>query len=188
MLLATFLATLFYSSTYPYIHKEVITISPNSFIAINQIVNCISVILFGYIWNKKSDKLFKFYPLLCVVETFLGICTTLYAIITKDILAYYLLDTFVFAIITRNICCGGVKLRALRYNTEKSRECFDNNNNSMSAIATIIGSIIAMVLNLKFSSMIWIATLGNAIDNMFYIYIYYKTINKLNYKLQEEVE
>ncbi len=45
--------------------------------------------------------------------------TTIYAIITHNIVVYYLLDTIVFAIITRNICCGGIKLRAIRYNSEE---------------------------------------------------------------------
>jgi hypothetical protein len=81
----------------------------------------------------------------------------------------------VFAIVTRNICCGGVKLRAIRYNSEESREHFDNNNNSVSSFATIVGSIIAMFLDLDFSTMLWIATFGNAIDNIFYIFIFMKT-------------
>ena len=73
----------------------------------------------------------------------------------------------------RNICCGGVKLKAIRYRTEKEREHFDNNNNSMSAIATIISSVIAMALNLNFNIMLILATVGNAIDNLFYICIFY---------------
>ena len=73
MLIATFLTTIFYSSTYPYIHKEVMTVATDSFIALNQIINCVSVIVFGYLWNKKSDKLFKFYPIFCILESMLGI-------------------------------------------------------------------------------------------------------------------
>ena len=152
-------------------------VATDNFIALNQIINCISVVIFGWLWNKKSEKLFNFYPVFCVLETTLGIMTTAYAIITHNIIAYYLLDTFVFAIVTRNICCGGVKLRAIRYNSEEKREHFDNNNNSASSIATIIGSIIAMFLNLDFAIMLCIATFGNAIDNIFYIFIFLKTKN-----------
>lgn len=180
MLIATFLTTIFYSSTYPYIHKEVMTVATDSFIALNQIINCVSIIVFGYLWNKKSDKLFKFYSIFCVLESMLGIMTTIFAIVTKNIIAYYLLDTFVFAIVTRNICCGGVKLRAIRYNSEEKREHFDNNNNSVSSLATILGSIIAMFLNLDFSTMLCIATFGNMIDNIFYIFIFNNT-NKVKH-------
>jgi hypothetical protein len=114
----------------------------------------------------------------CILETALGICSTIWAVTTHNIMAYYLIDTLIFAIVTRNICCGGVKLRAIRYNTEENREHFDNNNNSASAIATIIGSVIAMILDLDFSVMLWLATLGNAIDNIFYIFIFKNTQSK----------
>ncbi|KAI4445246.1 hypothetical protein C823_007753 [Eubacterium plexicaudatum ASF492] len=173
--MATFLTTIFHSSTYPYIHKEVIMVASDSLIALNQIINCISIIVYGWIWNNKSEKLFNFYPVYCVLETVFGILTTIYAITTRNIVAYYLLDTIVFAVITRNICCGGVKLRAIRYNSEEKREHFDNNNNSVSSLATILGSVIAMFLNLNFEIMLCVATFGNMIDNLFYIFIFYHT-------------
>lgn len=173
MLLATLLTTLFYSATYPYIHKEVVSNVSDSIIALNQIINCISIIVYGRIWNKKSDRLFKFYPMFCILETLLSIGSATWAIVSGNILSYYIIDTLIFAIVTRNICCGGVKLKAIRYRTEKEREHFDNNNNSMSAIATIIGSVIAMVLNLNFNIMLILATVGNAIDNLFYTCIFY---------------
>ena len=175
MLVATFLTTIFYSATYPYIHKEVMMHVSDSIIALSQIINCLSVVVLGSLWNKKSDKLFKYYPIFCVCETVLSIGSAIWATTTKNIMAYYIIDTLIFAIVTRNICCGGVKLRAIRYNTEADREHFDNNNNSASAIATIIGSVIAMVLDLDFAVMLWLATLGNAIDNIFYIFIYKNT-------------
>lgn len=178
MLLATFLTTIFYASTYPYIHKEVMQYASDSFIALNQIINCVSIVVFGSFWNKKGDKLFKFYPLFCVLECLLGIAISIYATVSKDILAYYILDTVVFALITRNIICGGIKLRALRYKTEESRVKFDNNDNSVCSIATIIGSVIAMILNLPFEAMLWLATLGNCIDNVFYICIYRSSTKK----------
>ena len=173
MLCATLLTTLFYSATYPYIHKEIVSVVSDSVLAINQIVNCLSIVIFSSIWNKKSDRLFKFYPIFCIVEIMLGICSTTYAITSHNIVAYYIIDTLIFSIVTRNICCGGIKLRALRYKTEQAREVFDNNNNSVAAVATIIGSSIAMLLKLDFNMMLIIATVGNAIDNIFYICIFY---------------
>lgn len=150
-------------------------IATDSFIALNQIINCVSIIIFGCLWNKKSDKLFRFYPLFCLLESLSGIVTTIFAIITGNIIAYYMLDTIVFAIITRNICCGGVKLRVIRYDSEEKREHFDNNNNSVSSFATILGSVIAMFLDLDFKTMLCIATFGNMIDNIFYVFIFFNT-------------
>ncbi len=175
MLAATFLTTVFYSATYPYIHKEIMVDVSDWVIAMSQIINCLSAVILGSMWNKRSDDLFKYYPFFCVLETILSIGSTVYAICTQNIAAYYIIDTMIFAIVTRNICCGGVKLRALKYKSETAREHFDNNNNSASAIATIIGSIIAMSLSLNFKIMLCIATFGNTIDNIFYIFIYKNT-------------
>ena len=152
----------------------------DTIIALNQIINCLSVVILGSLWNKKSDELFKYYPVLCISETILSVCSTIWTTLTHNILAYYIIDTLIFAIVTRNICCGGVKLRAIRYKTETDREHFDNNNNSMSAIATIIGSVIALVLHLNFATMLTIATIGNAVDNIFYIFIYRNERRKCN--------
>lgn len=178
MLLATFITTLFYSASYPYIHKVIISNVSENVIALSQIINCVSIVFFGAVWNRYSQKLFKLYSTFCILETLLSISSTVIAVLTGNILAYYVTDTLIFAIVTRNICCGGVKLRALRYNTETAREHFDNSNNSASAVATIIGSAIAMILKLDFIPMLWIATVGNAVDNVFYIAIYKKECDK----------
>jgi len=176
MLITTFLTTLFYASTYPYIHKQIMMVASDNIIAMNQIINCVSIVVFSTIWNKLSNRIFKFYPLFCILETIVTTGVTIYTLCSNNVLLYYILDTITFAIITRNMCCGNIKLRALRYNSEEIREKFDNNNNSVSSIATIIGSIIAMFLNLNFPVMLMLATLGNSIDNISYIFIYYKTI------------
>ena len=182
MILATLFTTIFYSSTYPYIHKMVVSNVSDSFIALNQILNCLSIVIFGTIWNKKSDSLFKYYHVFCVCETVLTIGTTLWATMSGNIIIYYIIDNIIFSVVTRNIICGGVKLRAIRYDSEKKREKYDNNNNSASAIATILGSIIAMNLNLDFNTMLWIATFGNCIDNIFYIVIFKNTQKSRNSK------
>lgn len=177
MLLATYLSTIFYSATYPYIHKEIMQVASETLIAASQIVNCISIVVFGWIWNKTA-AIFRYYPAICIGETLLGIISSLTATLTGNIVAYYIFDTLIFSIVTRNLICGGTKLKAMRYQTETAREQFDNNNLSASAIATIIGSILAMQLKLDFISMLWIATVGNAIDNIFYLVIYSREIHK----------
>ena len=173
MLTATFVADCFYSATYPYIYQQILSGISSDAVAVQQIVNCISVILFSCLWNKFSDKLYPFYAVLCVLECLAGLCTSLYVTLHPDnLLMYYILDTALFCLITRNIICGGVRLRAVRYPTEQQREHFDNANNAASAAATIIGSLIALKLNLNFVSMIWLATIGNMTDNLFYIHIF----------------
>lgn len=179
MLMATFFATCFYSATYPYIHKEIMQSITENAVAYNQIATCISIILFSCLWNKYSDKLFRYYPVFCILECVAGIFISAWLTMHPEhILIYYILDTLLFCLITRNIICGGVKLRSIRYPTEQQREHFDNSDNSAYALATIIGSVIAIWLDLGFIPMIWIATIGNAIDNIFYLVIFLNSQKK----------
>ena len=106
------------------------------------------------------------------------VAMTVWVTITKDIVAYYILNLLVFSLCTRQIICGGIKLRAIRYPTESDRVQYDNNNNSVASAATIIGSLIAMNLDLNFITMLWIATIGNCVDNTFYAFIYLKQIKQ----------
>ena len=178
MILATLICTIFYATSYPFIHKQIISYASDNLIALNQIINCISVVSFGFIWNK-TKRLFDFYPALCIIEGVLSIGSAIFAITTHNIIAYYIIDTLIFSIVTRNICCGGIKLRAMRYNTEEQRERYDNNNNSANAIGTIVGSCLAMILDLNFEAMLIVATIGNTVDNIFYICIYFKERKKI---------
>ena len=106
------------------------------------------------------------------MEVILNFSVAIWVIMTQNIIAYYILDTIILSVVTRNIVCGNIKLKSLRYNTEKDRQKFDNNNNSASSIATIIGSCVAMFINLDFNTMLIIATIGNSIDNIISIVVF----------------
>lgn len=175
MILASFVSTCFYAATYPFIHRVIMTQATDNIVAIEQILSCLGTILSGFIWNKWSKKLFPFYPLFCILETITDVSCTIYALATGNLVAYYILATICFSLVTRNMICGGNRLRILRYQDETAREHFQNNDNSARSAATIIGSVIAMRLNLSFPVMIWLATIGNALDNIFYLVIYYQT-------------
>ncbi len=173
MLLSTFLCTIFYTSTYPIIYKTIMSTIHKNFISINQIVACCSIILFNSIWNKHSNKLFKYFPALCALEMVCTLIVTIYISISKaSITSFYILDTLIFVIVTRNIICGGSRLKALKYSTPSKREKFDNNNSSYASLATIIGASISIALKMDFITMLWIAAFGNCIDNVLYMIIY----------------
>ena len=175
MLLATFVTTLFYSSTYPYIWVEIMKSISNQYVAVSEIIGCLSIIVFSALWNKKSNLLFKFYPVFCIADITASLVLLLYMIVfSLDLKFYYIANTMIVATITRNLCCGGIKLKAKRYPNENERETFDNKNNSFSAIATILGSGIAIVLKLPMEIMLIVAFIGNVADNVIYIIIFYK--------------
>jgi hypothetical protein len=142
-------------------------------VAVTQIIGCLSIIIFSELWNKKSNSLFKLYPMFCIIETVVSLVLLIYLLIfSLNLKFYYIANTIIFAIITRNICCGGIKLRAKRYPTEKEREKFDNTNNSFSAVATLIGSGVSIVLKLPIEIMLIVAFIGNIVDNVIYIIIF----------------
>lgn len=179
MLLSTFLCTIFYTSTYPIIYKTIMSTIHKNFISINQIIACGSIILFNQIWNKHSDKLFKYFPALCALETVCTLIVTTYISISKaSITSYYILDTLIFVIVTRNIICGGSRLKALKYSTPSKREKFDNNNNSYASLATIIGASISIALKMDFTTMLWVAAFGGCIDNVLYMIIYKNLVRR----------
>ena len=175
LVLSTFLTTLFYSATYPYINKIIISSVSTRFIAVNQILNCLSIIIFNSIWTKYHKKLYDILPLFCISESIATISCTIYCIIFKNIISYYIIDTILFTLITRNIICGYSRLCAKRYRDEDSRAIYENKVNIASAAATIIGSTISMILQLDFEVMLMIAAIGNSIDNTFYIFIHKNT-------------
>jgi len=57
MLMATFFADCFYSATYPYIYQQIMSGITGNAVAVNQIVNCISVILFSALWSDILPRL-----------------------------------------------------------------------------------------------------------------------------------
>ena len=174
ILIVNFITNIFYTATYPYIYKVLYTNISERMIALTTIISCLSIIIFSTIWNKYGDKLYRFFPLFCIGEFIASIGLTLYLLNTYSYNSYYLYETFSMAIITRQILCGMNRLKRLRY-TDKDRELFDNRNSAWCSAGTIVGSLIAMVLNLDFVVMLWIATFGNAVDNLSYILIFHKT-------------
>lgn len=54
MLLGALFATIFYSASYPCIHKVIMENVSNKLIALSQITNCLSIVFFGFIWNRQK--------------------------------------------------------------------------------------------------------------------------------------
>ena len=171
MLAATFISNLFYAMSYPYIYAQTVKVVPQSFIGVEQILCCVGAMLFCWIWNKYSDKLFKYYELLLVAEIIAD--TVLFAdvLIRWDLKFYFLLNVIIYSVITRNLICGGNKMRAKLNPSEKERERFDNNNSILNSASTLIGAGAAIVFNPQLKTLFVLALIGNIADNFFYLYI-----------------
>ena len=174
MLLSNFLATLFYSVSYPYIYAETIKVVPHSYIGIEQILACLGTIVFCRLWNKHSDRLFEHYRLMLCFEIIADIILFSYVLICGNLKSYFLMNIIIYSVITKNLCCGGVKMRAKVNPTEKSREQYDNNSNIVCSLATLIGAGTAIAFDFNLKLLFVLAFCGNVIDNIFYLYIYQK--------------
>lgn len=132
MLLSNLICTLFYSMSYPYIYAETIKAVPHFYIGIEQILACVGTIIFCRAWNMYSDRLFKHYRLFLILEVIADLILFTDVLIRNDLKFYFLLNIIIYSVITKNLCCGGVKIRAIVNPTEKEREQYDNNSNKTS--------------------------------------------------------
>lgn len=174
MLAANLISTLFYSLSYPYIYAESLKIVPRGFIGMEQIVSCVGTILFCRVWVKYSDKLFKHYASILYAELFMDCLLFGVALATHNMDFYFVLNVLIYAIITRNVICGGTKMRAKINPTETARERYDNNVQIVDAVATLCGAGLAIAFPVGLNWLFIFALIGNVVDNMFYLYIYNK--------------
>lgn len=174
MLFSNFFCTLFYSMSYPYIYAEMVKVISHGYISFEQIVSCISIVIFGTLWNKYGDILFKHYMKIIVFEIIADIFLFGNVIITGNMQFYFVLNVLIYAVITKNLSCGGIKMRAKVNPDEKSRERFDNNSNTVYAIATLLGTTGEIIFNFNLKTLFVLALIGGVVDNFFYIYIYNK--------------
>lgn len=176
MLLSNLICTLFYATSYPYIYAETVKIVPHYFISLEQIMLCLGTIFFCRLWNKYSDKLFKYYRLFLLFEILADLILFSDVLLRNNLSFYFLLNVIIASTITKNLSCGGVKMRAMVNPSEREREQFDNNSNIVNAIATLVGASVAMIFNIDLKWLFILAFIGNASDNFFYLYIY-KVVN-----------
>lgn len=181
MLISNFVSVLFYSMSYPYIYAQTCKIVPTYYISIEQLLSCTSTIIFCWLWNKYSDRLFNHYVKIIVAETLLDVILFADVIIRNDLKFYFLLNVIIYALITRNMACGGTKMRAMVNPTERDREQYDNNSNIVVSVATILGTVAAFIYMPDFKVLCVLALIGNVSDNVLYWHIYRK-IKKENDK------
>lgn len=174
MLLSNLICTLFYSMSYPYIYAETIKAVPQFYIGLEQILACLGTIFICKIWNMLSDRLFQYYKIFLWLEIIGDAILFIDVIIRQDLSFYFLLNIIIYSIITRNISCATTKMKAIVNPSEHERERYDNNANIINALATLIGTSVALLLHFDIQTLFILAFWGNIIDNIFYFYIYNK--------------
>lgn len=169
-----FWSTLLYYMSFPYINIWIMKQLDNKYVAVQNIIVCVATVLISTLWNKKSNKLYKFYSIFMFSEC--AVYLVLYSFVIFGNLngrLYYLIDTILFSLITKNIICGTNKLKSIIYKNEK-REKYDNTSSIAAAIASIVGSILSIALNIPIEIAFAIGWAGISIDNLFYYLAYRK--------------
>lgn len=174
MLTTNLICCIFYSMSYPYIYAEMMKVVTHIYISGEQIVTCLGVIIFGLLWNKKGDFLYKHYLWIVTAEIIADVFLFAHVLITGDLKFYFVLNVLIYALITRNMANGGIRLRAKVHPDERSRERYDNNCNIVNSVATLIGAGIAIIIPMNLTVLFIAALVGNVFDNFCYYYIYRK--------------
>lgn len=178
MLLSNLICTLFYSMSYPYIYAETIKAVPHLYIGLEQILACVGTIIFCRAWNMYSDRLFKHYRLFLTLEIIADLILFADVLIRNDLKFYFLLNIIIYSVITKNLSCGGTKIKAMVNPTEKEREKYDNNISIIDSIATLSGTVMALIFDFQIELLFIFAFIGNITDNLFSLYIYKKIKRK----------
>lgn len=171
MLLASFMSLLCSYVTYPHLIIEIMKQISNIHISMESIVIAVGVITANYLWNKYGNRIFKYYNIICIVDTILYIICIFITICSLDLVLYYVSSFIIVSTTSKHIGCGKVKLRAKIHPIDAERERFDNNDDSVSYLAVLVGNAIAMLINLDIRILLVINLIGCIIDNIIYIYI-----------------
>lgn len=171
---ATLWSNLFYAIGYPYIHIYLMKYITEKTVSFNQIIVCLFILIVNSLWNKFSDVLYKYYKYFLLLE---GIA---YLLLTIGVISgaispsyYYIIDTFLFCLITKNVICGATKLKSIIYDGG-AREKYDNTVSIVSAIATLIGSLFIFLVQVPLNVAFGIGCFGIIIDNVYYWIAYNK--------------
>lgn len=178
MIQASFWSNLLYTIAYPVIHLYLMQYINAKIMSISSIVICLSTIIVNFIWNKYSNRLYKFFNYFLFLEGLSYFILTIVLILNfVSPIYYYIIDTILLSLITKNIVCGGNKLRSIIYRKEQ-REKYDNTSQIAVNAACLIGYGINVILDISINIALVISLLGIIIDNIFYSIIYIKENKK----------
>lgn len=174
LLIAGAVSNLFYSMAYPIVHTITMQDINSNIMSFASLVNCIIAMLITRIWLDRSKYLYKTFGTMLVLEGIAyGLLTGAYLTGIATAGMYYVGDAILNALITRNVICGGTRLKALRYKGEE-REKFDNKTNYYCYLTSIIGFAFSWKITLPTSIGFIFMFIGIAVDNIFYLRVYKK--------------
>jgi hypothetical protein len=170
LLVNSFIVSFIAAMLIPYNQRAIYSVLPEKWYSVSLILECVGVVVYSYLWNKYNKRLFNHYVLFSVIDCIHFIISLLVYIKFKNIIVYYITDTLIYSVVTRNVITGCNTVLAKRYPKPEERNKYDNNAASVSGVATIIGSSVSIALgSVNFLYVLIGLTLLNIIDNVMFI-------------------
>lgn len=160
------------SFVYPFVYYRALQAIPSSLLSFEQIISCLGVAFFGFLWNRIGDKLFRHFTSAIVANIIGTIIIIIVTLLTKNLSAYYLINVVVAATVSTNMTCGYIKMKTLINPTGEEREHFDNRNNTAYSIGTLCGATLALLSSIDFTTAFVASNIVYIIDDIVSIYIY----------------
>lgn len=176
MLFASLFVTLIYYTTTPAMWVRIYQVLTPNMVSIQHIALEASSIIFGLLWAKFSDKLYKQYGKILFVEAFFAAVLLVITWTSLNLVHYYIMDSACIALSTNNVVSGNRKLKAKRYQNEEARNKFDQMNSVCGSIGAIGGSMIGIFIQ-QYVPLEWMITIylvASLTDNLCYYCIYRK--------------
>lgn len=180
LLLSMFFSGLLVTYSNPTITKAIISELPAEWLAVQALVSSIAALVIGMLWKGKIRlKAIKWFFGLTISESVIGCLLSWYlAFIDYNVWVFAIASLIYTTFITMFVGKCIMAFEAALWN-DKERELYDNNQSIVASIVCIIGYAFALLLlpPLKVSLFLW--GLCCIIDDIGWIYIYYKNKEKL---------
>lgn len=142
---AAFLEVLFLSIATPQTKIAIMQAINPQLVAIRFLVGNVSIIVFTLLYEKYSNTLYKYYPVMMITRT--TIFVTIIALVLCDsmsLVAYYICELLTASLLSKSIQCCCARMKRFMYNGP-NREKFDNYKHLGVAIAGTFGNGISLI-------------------------------------------
>lgn len=181
VLVGNFLFTILFTISNPLYQSTLFKEMGYKFLPYTTIVNQIFGILYSKLALKYEEKMFKLYKKISMIEVFtfsIITCTTLFDLIPLK--WFYVLDTILYSLVTILLATVGNIVKSRLYPTPEERSKFDNTRSIVYNVASLIGSILVILVPMSVKTCLIITCIALIIDDFFYCNAYTNLIKKGN--------
>lgn len=175
LLLSCFISNLFYALSYATIQVTIISQISTNLLSFKNLITSILTLLVVKLSTKFEYQAYKKYKSMLVLELLILFIITAMALMTKNIIMYFILDSLLYCTLAQAVICSTNKFYTKKYD-ENTRSLFDNNTIFYSNLASAIGYLIATLTTLTIDNAIILVFLALLFNNTCYLIEHNKLI------------